>query len=113
MYEVTGSLSDVGRFKIPTLRNIELTGPYMHDGRFATLEDVLLHYNDKIVPHRNLDFRLRSGMGNTYEDAAPTGNGEPVEFDFNKEERDALAAFFKTLTDKQLITDEKYSNPFK
>jgi len=63
MYDVTGSLGDVGRFKIPNLRNIELTGPYMHDGRFATLEDVLLHYNDKIIPHRNLDFRLRSGMG--------------------------------------------------
>jgi len=112
MYEVTGSLSDVGRFKIPNLRNLELTGPYMHDGRFATLEDVLLHYNEKIEPHRNLDFRLKSGVGNTYEDAAPTGNGQPVQFDFNKEERDALIAFFKTLTDQQLITDDKYSNPF-
>jgi len=113
MYEVTGFEGDVGRFKIPTLRNIELTAPYMHDGRFTTLEDVLLHYNDKIVPHQNLDFRLRSGVGNTYEDAAPTGNGTPVEFDFNKDEREALASFFKTLTDQQLITDEKYSNPFK
>lgn len=44
----TGLPSDQGKFRIPSLRNIDLTGSYMHDGRFATLEDVLAHYNEHI-----------------------------------------------------------------
>ena len=57
--EVTGRDRDDGEFKAPSLRNVELTGPYMHDGRFATLEDVVKHYSSGIQSHPNLDFRLR------------------------------------------------------
>lgn len=44
LYEITGVANDMGRFRPPTLRNVELTAPYMHDGSLATLEDVIRHY---------------------------------------------------------------------
>lgn len=113
LYYTTGNSADEGKFKIPNLRNIALTAPYMHDGRFATLEDVLEHYNTGIINHENLDFRLRSGVGNFYGGSTNSGNGEPVNFDFDKDEIEALLAFFNTLTDTKLLNDEKFSNPFK
>jgi len=113
LYYITGNKSDEGRFKIPNLRNIALTGPYMHDGRFSTLEDVLEHYNSGILDHDNLDMRLKSGIGNFYSGAANSGTGEPVNFDFDSDEIDALLAFFNTLTDNKLLGDEKFSNPFR
>src|SRR6185503_4060352 len=55
---VTGAESDRGKFKVPSLRNVTLTGPYMHDGRFATLEEVVEHYNGKLHRSRTLDPNL-------------------------------------------------------
>lgn len=89
-----------GEFKIPSLRNIELTAPYMHDGRYQTLREVLDHYNTGIQAHPNLDFKLQK-------------NGEPIKMGLSSLELDALEAFMLTLTDEQMITDEKYSNPFR
>ena len=99
---VNGNANDNGKFKAPSLRNIELTAPYMHDGRFATLEEVVEHYNSGVQAHPNLDNRLRQG-GN---------NGEPRRLNLSNQEKAALVAFMKTLTDNEFITDEKYSNPF-
>ena len=90
-----------GRFRIPSLRNIALTGPYMHNGQFETLEEVIDHYNDGVQPHPNLDWRLTSG------------NGEPKKLDLSETEKQALVAYLKTLTDEQFITNIKWSNPFK
>ena len=87
-------------FKVPTLRNITLTAPYMHDGRFSTIEEVLDHYSSGIQDHPNLSTHLKTG--NT-----------PVQFDFTTEEKQALIAFFHTLTDEKLATYEKFSDPFK
>lgn len=84
-----------GSFKIPTLRNIELTAPYMHDGRFETLEEVVDHYSHGIQDHPNLDWVL----------SAPGKN-------FTQLEKDALVAYMKTLTDYSIVTDQKFSNPF-
>jgi len=90
-----------GRFRIPSLRNVALTGPYMHNGQFETLEEVIDHYNDGVQPHPNLDWRL-------------TGqNGEPKKLDLNETEKQAMVAFLKTLTDEEFITNEKWSDPFK
>lgn len=97
---INGSYSD-GNFKVPTLRNISLTAPYMHDGRFATLGDVIDHYSNGIQDHRNLDIDLKN-FDNT-----------PKQFNFTEEEKEALIAFFETLTDEKMLTDEKYSDPFK
>jgi cytochrome c peroxidase len=96
-----GASKAMGAFKAPSIRNIELTAPYMHDGRFATLEDVVNHYSAGVLPHPQL-----SGP------ALKDNNGNPVHLNLNQKEKDALIAFLKTLTDKVFITDEKYSNPF-
>lgn len=94
--EITGLSRDNGKFKVPSLRNIELTGPYMHDGRFATLEQVLDHYQSGIKAHPNLSDKLDAG-GLFFPDS---------------EKRDILA-FLKTLTDNEMTRDVKFSNPFK
>ena len=88
-----------GAFKTASLRNIELTAPYMHDGRFETLEEVIEHYNSGILFHQSLPFNLRIG-------------NEPRRMNYTEEQKAALIAFLKTLTDEQFITDDKFSNPF-
>ncbi|MFT4605961.1 MAG: cytochrome c peroxidase [Rhodothermales bacterium] len=88
-----------GRFKTASLRNIELTAPYMHDGRFATLRDVVDFYNRDIQPHPDLDNRLEQ-------------NGRPRRMNLNGQEIDALVAFLETLTDPTLATDVRFSDPF-
>jgi len=81
----TGRTTDAGKFKVPSLRNVELTGPYMHDGRFATLEEVIDHYADGVKPSESLDPNIskhpEGGLALTCDD------------------RKALVAFLKTLTD--------------
>ena len=89
-----------GRFKTGSLRNIALTAPYMHDGRFETLADVIGFYSTGIQPHPNLDNRLR------------VGGGQPRRFNFSEGERAALVAFLNTLTDDTMASDERWSDPF-
>jgi len=89
-----------GRFKMASLRNIEMTAPYMHDGRFSTLDEVIEFYNNGIQAHPNLDNRLTNRQGN------------PVRMNLNQNERDALVAFLKALTDESLATEERFSDPF-
>lgn len=98
---LNGNSSDNGRFKIPNLRNIALTGPYMHDGRFSSLDQVLEHYSHNIKNHPNLDVRLKGT------------NNLAKEMNISTQEKTALIAFLNTLTDYSLITDPKFSNPFK
>ena len=89
-----------GHFKTPSLRNIALTGPYMHDGRLETLEDVVEHYSTGVLAHPYLSAHMMNG------------EGEPRHLNLTAEESEALVAFMKTLTDYELIIDEKFSNPF-
>lgn len=91
----------VGRFKTTSLRNIELTAPYMHDGRFATLEQVVEHYNSGIQAHPTLSPALTDA------------NGDPVRLNFTESEKSALVAFLKTLTDNSISSEEKWSDPFR
>lgn len=90
-----------GTFKVTSIRNIDLTAPYMHDGRFARLEEVIEHYNSGVKNHPNLSPQLR------------LPNGQPRLTNLSPQDRAALVAFLKTLTDVNVITDVKYSNPFK
>ena len=94
--DITGIAADKGRFKIPSLRNIELTAPYMHDGRFATLEQVFNHYQSGIQPHPNLPNSL-----------------DPGGLHFTETEKNEMLAFLKTLTDRTITTDPKFADPFK
>jgi cytochrome c peroxidase len=93
--DLTLNGSQFGLFKSPSLRNVELTAPYMHDGRVATLEAVIHHYGKEIKPHPNLDNRLRRRRN------------------FDDAQKAALVAFLKTLSDHKFITDPKFSDPFQ
>jgi cytochrome c peroxidase len=103
---ITGRSDQMGMFKVPPLRNIELTGPYMHDGRFETLEEVIEHYSSGIKNHRNLGPQLTE-----IDHSAGTRIAKPM--NFNGEEKASLVAFLKTLTDNEFITAERFSDPFK
>lgn len=98
---ISGNNNQAGMFKIPSLRNVQLTGPYMHDGRFKTLEDVLEHYSHRISNSPNLDDRLKEA------------NGKVKQMNMTQAEVKAIIAFLTTLTDYNMITDPKFSNPFK
>ena len=97
---VTGNPSDYGKFKTPSLRNIMVTAPYMHDGRFNTIDEVLEFYSEKIKPHANLDSRLIAQ------------NGSAIKLNFEDFEIEQLKAFLNTLTDEGFLSDEKYADPF-
>ena len=103
---ITGLAADNGKFVAPTLRNIALTAPYMHDGRFKTLEEVLNHYSDHVqMASPGLDVNL----------SAPNGINDPpfgTHMDLTATEKRQVLAFLKTLTDSTFITDKRFSNPF-
>ncbi|MFY0629454.1 MAG: cytochrome-c peroxidase [Flavobacteriaceae bacterium] len=96
---VSGNNNDRGEFKVGSLRNIELTAPYMHDGRFATLGEVIDHYDTGIQNSQDLDNRLRMGGG-------------VRRLNLSAAERQGLIDFLLALTDNNFITDTKYSDPF-
>ena len=107
LQEVTGKGSDKGKFKIPTLRNIALTAPYMHDGRFATLEQVVDHYNEGISVSKTLSPLIMEADNRQQHDAQTK-----VSLHLNDAEKRAIVAFLHTLTDEHFITAEQFSNPF-
>jgi cytochrome c peroxidase len=93
-YGITHVAKDSMQFKIPTLRNIEFTFPYMHDGRYKKLKDVINYYSDGINPNdRYLDQRLK----------------EPLRF--SEYQKKDLLAFLLTLTDKEFLYNKKFSYP--
>ena len=97
---VTGRVTDDRRFKSPSLRNVVQTAPYMHDGRFASLEDVVRFYSNGIGQDPNLDRTLRDP------------EGRPVRFNFSPTQQQAMIAFLRTLTDENVAVDPRFSNPF-
>ncbi|MEZ5013711.1 MAG: cytochrome c peroxidase [Chitinophagales bacterium] len=96
---VTGDTSDYGKFKTPSLRNIELTAPYMHDGRFQTLEEVLDFYSTGVHAGPFTD---------NFMQFAPQGGVQLTE-----EEKADIIAFLKALTDEDLKNNPAYQDPFK
>ena len=100
---VTGLAADKGKFIAPTLRNIALTAPYMHDGRFQTLEQVLDHYSDHVqMASPGLDPNLTQGINDP-----PFG----THMDLTATEKRQVIAFLKTLTDSTFIADKRFSDP--
>lgn len=82
---------DEGKFKVPTLRNIEVSRPYMHDGRFKNLEEVLNHYQNGVKSHKNLDDLLKTT------------------FNLTDDDKSNIIAFLKTLTDQNFLKNSKFS----
>ena len=94
---VTADIHDKGKFRTPTLRNVEFTAPYMHDGRFETLEEVIDFYSDSIKSSPTVDPLM------------PNDNGG---FHWTQLEKLQLLAFLKTLSDTAYINNPEFSNPF-
>jgi cytochrome c peroxidase len=90
---ITGDSADFGKVRVPSLRNVRLTQPYMHDGRFFTLEQVLEHYSSNLENIPNLDPQLQGGIG------------------LSEENKADLLSFLNTLSDFELLGDMRFSEP--
>lgn len=101
--QVEGNVTYNGKFKPPTLRNIALTAPYMHDGRFKTLDDVIRkHYNSGVkFDSPGLDNEMTYG-----------NDGQNKQLGLTEKEIQQLIAFLNTLTDNSFVTDPRFSDPF-
>lgn len=96
-YLITGNPADIGKFRVPTLRNIELTPPYMHDGRFFTLEQVVDHYSEHILHSPTLDPLM---------ELVEDGGAQ-----LTAQDKADLVAFLKTFTDEDFVTNPEFSDP--
>ncbi len=97
--EITGNHKDRGKYKTPTLRNIEFTAPYMHDGRFANLSDVIDFYSEEVKWSPTIDPLMKKAhKGGVH---------------LNEEEKSNLISFLKTFTDTTFLNNPDFSNPFK
>lgn len=104
LFDMTGQRRDMGRFKAPTLRNIAVTSPYMHDGSALTLEDVISHYarGGRLIeegPHAG------DGRRNPFKSEFIRG------FELSDSERNDLLAFLRSLTDETILSDLRWSDP--
>ncbi len=105
VHEITGIDEDMGRFKAPSLRNVAVTAPYMHDGSIATLEQVIAHYN---AGGRSIRTGPHAGVGAT----------NPYRSEFMKRmgltprEVQDMLAFLRSLTDSSFLTNPQHSNPW-
>jgi cytochrome c peroxidase len=100
VYEITHKPSDMGRFKAPTLRNIALTAPYMHDGSIPTLEEVIDHY---AAGGRTIDGGV--GSKNPFKSNFISG------FKLTQQEKQDLLEFLRSLTDESFINNPAQANP--
>ena len=111
LYDMTFDPADKGKFKPPSLRNIAVTAPYMHDGSIATLEEVIDHYarGGRLVPEGTLiNGQDVSGDGGDNPNKSAFIQG----FSLSEQERQDLLAFLRALTDEEFLTNPAYSDPF-
>ncbi|MBL8739725.1 MAG: di-heme enzyme, partial [Myxococcales bacterium] len=105
LYAMTGVPEDMGRFRVPTLRNIAVTAPYMHDGSAATLDDVIDHY---AAAGRTIESGPYAGIGSDN----PYKSNFIIGFELTPSERADLHAFFESLTDEGFLTNPAYADPW-
>lgn len=105
VFETSGLPADMGRFRAPSLRNVEVTGPYMHDGSLATLEDVLAFY---AAGGRNITSGPHAGDGRLN----PNKSGLVARIALDAQDRADIVAFLRTLTDHDFLRDPRHSDPF-
>jgi Cu/Ag efflux protein CusF len=104
LYEFTHNEEDVGKFKVPTLRNIAVTAPYMHDGSVRTLEDAVDHYRSG---GRTVKTGPNAGVGSEN----PNKSEFVKRFELSAQERQDVLAFLRSLTDRTILTDPGFSDP--
>jgi cytochrome c peroxidase len=105
LFDITGDPDDMGKFRAPSLRNIAVTAPYMHDGGVATLEEVIEIYSQG---GRKIEAGRNAGDGRM----SPLKSGLIVKINLTLQEKADLVAFLKTLTDESLLSSERFSNPW-
>lgn len=106
IFELTGAPADMGRFRAPSLRNVAVTAPYMHDGSVATLEDVIEIYS---AGGRRLSEGPHAGDGRIN----PLKSELIVKIDLSPQEKADLVAFLKTLTDEMLLSSPRFADPWQ
>lgn len=102
LYGQTGNTNDIGKFKTPSLLNLQYTAPYMHDGRFNTLEEVLDFYDKGFHDFPTLDPNLKKHLD---------ANGKPKPRVWTKEDKADLLAFLRSLTDTSMLSNPAYAKP--
>ena len=105
LFEITGQRDDIGKYRVPTLRNLAFTGPYYHDGSGASLDDVLLNYN---AGGRVTRSGLYAGDGRYH----PNKHGLITELGLTSDELSDLKAFLLSLSDETIIDDPRFSDPW-
>ena len=113
--ETTGDATDRGRFRAPSLRNVALTAPYMHDGSLPTLEAVLDHYNHPdLLSRPNVDVLIRQGTNDPLARPDPISGTTPPgrSLMLTTQEKEDIVAFLHTLTDTSFLTEPAFQNPF-
>jgi cytochrome c peroxidase len=105
LHATTGKPGDMGKFRVPTLRNIAVTAPYMHDGSIATLSEVLDHYG---AGGRTIAGGPHAGDGSK----SPYKSSLVPGFDFTTEERSDLLEFLESLTDEEFLSDQRLGDPW-
>ena len=96
--EATGRTEDMGKFIVPTIRNLTVTAPYMHDGRLETIEDVISHYADQVLHSPQLETPLLF-------------KGEAIKMNLTAADKEALVAIMGIFTDDSFLTNPAFSNP--
>lgn len=97
-FGITANPADRYKFKVPSLRNVGLTAPYMHDGRYHSLQEVLDHYSDSIHPSATLDSALNRP-------------GQKPGISLTATEKQSIIAFLATLSDGHFIRNKQFSDP--
>jgi cytochrome c peroxidase len=105
LFTFTGKAQDEGRFKAPTLRNVAVTAPYMHDGSVATLEEVIDHY---AAGGRTIEDGPYAGVGSENPNRSEFVTG----FEISEDEKRDLIAFLRSLTDETLLEDPRFADPW-
>lgn len=95
---VTHQIEDYGKFKIPSIRNLAFTAPYMHDGRFKTLKEVIDFYSEGVHKTINIDSKMTRAKQKGVK--------------LTEDEKEYVIAFLKTLSDSSFVTNPNFSNPF-
>jgi cytochrome c peroxidase len=99
--DVGAGMQGRAAFKVPTLRNVLRTAPYMHDGSMATIDEVLEHYSQGIKDNPGLSAFLK----------AP--DGKAMKMNMSQRQKENLKAFLATLNDDQIVSDDRFSDPFR
>lgn len=106
LHQVSGRVEDIGKFRPPTLRNVAVTKPYMHDGSIATLQEVIDHY---AAGGRTIRTGAFAGVGRDNPNKAPNVHG----FSITDAEKSDLIEFLESLTDTAFLRNPALSNPWK